>query len=53
MTKSLREMMLEVIKQASDYGDEELLEWYGTYEEIEKSSDEDVLEAYTFLKEQI
>jgi hypothetical protein len=45
----MRDKILKEIKTAIDAGDEEFVEYYGTYEEIAGDSDEELMDAYRFL----
>lgn len=45
----MRELILAQIQEAINDGDEELVDMYGSYEEIVTLSDEKVLEIYGFM----
>lgn len=45
----MRELVLKQIKEAIEWGDEELVEEYGEYEEIKDLSDEKLLDIFAFM----
>jgi hypothetical protein len=45
----MRDKILREIEMAIEFGDKELVENCGTYEEIVEYSDEDLLDTYRFL----
>ncbi len=45
----MRELVLKQIKEAIEWGDEELVEEYGEYDEIKDLNDEKLLEIFAFI----
>lgn len=45
----MKKLVLEAIKEAIENGDDELVENYGEYAEIEKMTDEKLLEVFAFI----
>lgn len=45
----MRELILSQIQESINDGDDELVDMYGSYEEIAAWSDEKVLEVYGFM----